>query len=674
MNVSPLFQWMLGAFALGAGAALVLPLGGLVRRIALVFAAIGSASALVLGVSVLRAGATWTGRWDNMLQPLGGVSLRLDSLGAFFLVIIGFTGLSASLFAIGYLKQLDRRMRSRATHALFNIFLASMCLVTCADNGGTFLFAWEVMAIASYLLVISEPEQWDAPIAGLWYAVMTHAGFLALLAGFIILAQGGSWEFSELHNASTLLTPGARGAVFVLMAAAFGSKAGLVPLHVWLPRAHPAAPSHVSALMSAAMVNLGVYGLVRLVFDLLPPGPPWWGGLLLGVGVITALTGVLYSVAETHLKRVLAYSTVENLGLVFIGLGFALLMRGYGYGPLASMGLVAALLHTLNHAAFKCLLFLAAGSVVHGTHNVSMEMFGGLIKRMPATAMLSLVGTLALAGLPPLNGFPSEWLTFQVLVAGAQRTAPALAILLPLALAGVALVAGLAALSGVRLFGITFLALPRSTGAQHAQESTRIMVLAMAIPAIACVVLGVAPTSVIPQLSRIASDLGQPAGPLSDGLALSVPLVASRMWAAMIAAVAISAGVAAALVVRIAGRDRPVRVGAAWNCGRISQSARTEYTAAAFAEPLKRVFTGFYRPTQEVTVDVHPASRYFVRSIRLRAGLAPWMEEVLYGPFVRATRDVSERMRQLHSGSIHFYLALLPGALLMLFVISRWIR
>ena len=674
MNESLLFDWMLGAFALGAAASVALPLGGVLRRVALVCAAIGSASALALGLSVLRAGATWTARWDYLLQPLGGVALRVDSLGAFFLLIIGFTGLPASLFAIGYLKHLDGRMRSRATHALFNIFLASMCLVTCADNGGTFLFVWEVMAVASYLLVISDPEQADAPTAGLWYAVMTHAGFLALLAAFIILAQGGSWEFPVLHNASTLLSPGARGAVFVLMAAAFGSKAGLVPLHVWLPRAHPAAPSHVSALMSAAMVNLGVYGLVRLVFDLLPPGPPWWGGLLLGIGVITALTGVLYSVAETHLKRVLAYSTVENLGLVFIGLGFALLMRGYGYGALASMGLVAALLHTLNHAAFKCLLFLAAGSVVHGTHNVSMEMFGGLIKRMPATAMLSLLGTLALAGVPPLNGFASEWLTFQVLVAGAQRTAPALAILLPLALAGVALVAGLAALSGVRLFGITFLALPRSTGAQQAKESTRIMVVAMAIPAVACVVLGIAPTSVIPQLSRIASDLGQPAGPLSAGLALSVPLVTSRMWAAMIAAVAISAGAAAAVAVRMVGRHRPVRVGAAWNCGRIIQSARSEYTAAAFAEPLKRVFTGFYRPTQEVTIDVHPASRYFVRSIRLRADLAPWMEEVLYGPFVRATRAVSDRMRQLHSGSIHFYLALLPGALLMLFVISRWLR
>jgi len=290
------------------------------------------------------------------------------------------------------------------------------------------------------------------------------------------------------------------------------------------------------------------------------------------------------------------------------------------------------------------------------------------------TALLSLIGALALAGLPPLNGFPSEWLTFQLLVAGAQHTAPALAIVLPLALAGVALVAGLAAVSAVRLFGITFLALPRSPGSQDAHESSAIMLVAMAIPAVTCVVLGVAPTLAIPQLSRIAGDLGQAAGPLSSGLALSVPLVGSRMWAAAIALLIVGAAAVVALSVRLAGCARHVRIDAAWNCGRIVQSPRSEYTAAAFAEPLKRVFTGFYRPTQEVTVDVHPASRYFVRAIRLRADLAPWMEQMLYEPLLRVTQGVSNRMRQIHSGSIHFYLALLPGALLLLLLVTRWIR
>ena len=674
MTFLSLFTAMIGAFTFGAVAATVLPLGAHTRRVALTAAAAGSAAALALGVDVLQAGAIWTGRWDNLLQPLGGVSLRLDSLGAFFLLVVGCTGVPASLYAIGYLRDLDGRLRSRSACGLFNVFLASMCLVPCADNAGTFLFVWELMALSSYLLIVSDPEQQDAPSAGVWYAVMTHAGFLALLAAFVILGQGGSWDFSAFRAAGATLTPVARTVVFLLVAAAFGSKAGLVPLHVWLPRAHPAAPSHVSALMSAAMVNLGVYGMARVVFDLLPPGPPWWGGLLLATGVVTALTGVLYSVAETHLKRVLAYSTVENLGLVFIGLGFALLMRGYGYGPLASMGLVAALLHTLNHAVFKNLLFLASGAVVHGARGVSMEAFGGLIKRMPATAAFSLVGALGLAGLPPVNGFPSEWLTFQLLVAGAQQTAPTLAILLPLALGGVALVAGLAAVSGVRLFGITFLALPRSAGARDAHEAAWIMVGAMAIPAAACIVLGVAPTLVIPQLSRIVSDLGQPAGPLTSGFALSLPLVGSRLWAAVIALVMLAAGLLAATAVRLAGRARQVRVGAAWNCGRIVQSPRSEYTAAAFAEPLKRVFTGFYRPTQEVTVEVHPVSPYFVRAIRLRADLPPWMEQMLYDPLLRAAGAVSNQFRRMHSGSIHFYLALLPAALLLLLIVARWIR
>ena len=674
MTFTNLFAVMVTAFALGATAAILLPLGPGVRRLSLLCATVGSGAALVLGVNVLIAGATWTARWDTLLQPLGGVSLRLDSLGAFFLVIVGFTGVPASLYGLGYLRDIDGRMRSRTIHAVFNVFLASMCIVPCADNAATFLFSWEVMALSSYLLVVSDPDQPDASSAGLWYAAMTHAGFLALLAAFVILGQGGSWEFVSLRNAGAALTPAARATVFLLIAAAFGSKAGLVPLHVWLPRAHPAAPSHVSALMSAAMVNLGVYGTVRVVFDLLPPGPPWWGGVLLGAGVVTALAGVLYSVAETHLKRVLAYSTIENLGLVFVGLGFALLMRGYGYGPLAAMGLLVALLHTLNHAVFKSLLFLGAGAVVHGTHRASMEAFGGLITRMPYTALLSLVGVLALAGLPPLNGFPSEWLTFQLLVAGAEHTAPALAIMLPLALAGVALVAGLAAVSAVRLFGITFLALPRSDGARDAHETPGIMLAAMVIPAVTCLVLGVAPTLVLPRLSRIVSDLGQPAGRLDEGLALSLPLVGSHLWAAAIAVVIVTTGLAAAAVTRLAGRSRQVRISAAWNCGRIAQSPRSEYTAAAFAEPLKRVFTGFYRPTQEVTVDVHPVSRYFVRAIRLRADLTPWMEQLLYVPLIRVTEFMSTQMRRFHSGSIHFYLALLPGALLILLLVARWIR
>ncbi|MBI4263312.1 MAG: hydrogenase 4 subunit B [Acidobacteria bacterium] len=672
VEIAPVVVLMFAAPAVGVLTALAWRSGRGARRLSLASAFVGCVAALLLGADVLHSGTTWTWRSDALLQPLGGVSLRLDPLSAFFVMVIAFTGAPASLYASGYLRHLDRGLRGRATHALFNVFLAAMWLVPLAANVATFLFAWELMAVSSYLLVVSDPDQEGAMAAGAWYAAMTHAGFLALLAAFVILAGDGPWELEAMRANAAALPPPSLTAAVLLALVAFGSKAGLVPLHVWLPRAHPAAPSHVSALMSAAMVKLGVYGTIRVLFDLLPPLSPWWGGTLLAVGVATALTGVLYSVAESHLKRVLAYSTVENVGIVFVALGFALLMRGYGNGALAAMGLVVALLHTLNHALFKSLLFLCAGAVVHAARAASLEAFGGLIRRMPITAMLCLVGVLGLAAVPPLNGFPSEWLTFQLLLAGARFTEPSLAITLPLALAASALVAGLAAVSAVRLFGITFLALPRTDGARDAHEASATMRTAMAIPAAACLVLGLVPTSVLTRLTAIVSELGLPMGNLDTGLALALPLVGSRLWpvalAALVAGAALAAGLAA-----LAARTRDARIDAAWNCGRLVQSPRTEYTAAAFAEPLKRVFTGFYQPAHEVTVDVHPVSPYFVRAMTVRADLAPWMEQTLYAPIVRAARRTADWAARMHTGSIHWYLALLPIALLLLLLIARWI-
>ena len=671
---TPLFFVMVAAFVLGTIAPVLWPSGSGARRVSLSAALIGCLAGLGLGARVLVTRAIWTFDLPRLMQPLGGVSFTIDSLGAFFLIIVTLTGVPAVLYAQGYARHLDTVPRGRVMHALVNVFLAGMCFVAAASNVLTFLFSWELMAVSSYLLVVSDAEHEDTPAAGLWYAAMTHAGFLALLLAFLILAQQGPFDFASLRAHGLVLPAGSRLAVFLLGVFAFGSKAGLVPLHVWLPRAHPAAPSHVSALMSAAMVKLGVYGVVRLLFDLLPAGPPWWGGALLAAGVVTALTGVLYSVADTHLKRVLAYSTIENVGLIFIGVGFALVMRGYGYPALAALGLVVGLLHTLNHAVFKSVLFLGAGAVIHATHATSLEAFGGLIKRMPQTAALCLVGALSLAALPPLNGFPSEWLTFQLLVAGARHTAPALAIVLPLALAGVALVAGLAAVSAIRLFGITFLALPRTSAAASAVEATPIMRVAMALPASACVFLGLLPTVALPALGRVASELGLPFSALDAGTALALPLVGSRLWPIGLTVLLFGVGLGLAVATRRRTDAAHRRIDTAWNCGRLQQSPRSEYTAAAFAEPLRRVFSGFYRPTQEVTVDVHPGSRYFERSVRFRGTLTPWMEQALYAPVIGLTRWASRQTRRLQAGSIHMYLALLPVALLVLLFIAQWVR
>jgi formate hydrogenlyase subunit 3/multisubunit Na+/H+ antiporter MnhD subunit len=669
--MSTLILVMFGAFGAGVLLSAVWPSPGGARIAALSCACLGGATAVTLGGLLLIRGVSWSAHLPSLLAPLGGVTLHVDPLGGLFLALIGGTAIPAALYAMGAFPHAAAG-RGRIMHALLNLCLAAMCLVATSGNAGTFLFGWELMALASYLLVVASVSDDDTAHAGLWYAGIAHAGFLALLGAFVLLANGGSFEFDAIRTRHAL-SAGTTTMIFVLTLVGFGSKAGLVPLHIGLVRGDSAAPPHAASLMSGAMTKLAIYGFVRVFFDLLPPGPAWWGGVMLAAGVLTAITGVLYSVAETHIQRLLAYSTIENVGIMVVGLGFALLMRGYGYPSLAAIGLIACLLHAINHAAFKSLLFLGAGAVVHSTRSTSLEAYGGLIKRMPYTALLCFIGVLSLAALPPLNGFPSEWLTFQVLVAGASHTASELAIVLPLALAGVALTAGLAAVSAVRLFGITFLALPRTAAAASAEEVPGVMRAAMILPAAVCVMLGLAPTVVIPRLGSIAATLGIPAGAMHAGSSITMPFVGSHLWPAGTAALLLMAAVAFAAIARRRTQGRRV-IASAWSCGRYQLSPRKEYTAAAYAEPLRRVFTGFYRPTQQVTIDVHPASRYFVKSIAVRGGLAPWIEQATFGPLLRATRWASLRAKRLHRGSINGYLALLPLALLALLILAHWIQ
>ncbi len=504
-----LFGLMLAGYAFGAAVALLTPGGGIARRLVAAGAVVGSGAGLGLALGVFISGAPFVLEVPTLLSIADGLVFRLDALGAFFLGLVGLVAIPCAIYGVAYSEAHEGRSSLRLLGAMLNLFLLTMSLVPCAGNVLTFLLMWEGMSLTSYFLVLTEPDEPDTIQAGGWYLAMTHAGLALLIAAFLLLAAGAvTTDFGDLRAAAPALSPAARNVVFLLALLGFGSKAGVIPLHVWLPRAHPAAPSHVSALMSGVMIKLGVYGLLRVGLDLLGGGPAWWGALLIGLGALSAIMGVLYALMENDLKRLLAYSSVENIGLIFIGLGTGFLFWSLKVAPAAFLALAAALYHALNHAAFKGLLFLGAGSVLHATHTRDMNQLGGLIRGLPWTAACFLTGSLAIAGLPPLNGFVSEWLLFQSLLPGIGSPVPLVAPLMTLAVGVLALTGGLAAAAFVKAFGITFLAIPRSPAALHAHEAPLSMRIGMGILAVLCAGFGLAAVLILPALATAVALAG----------------------------------------------------------------------------------------------------------------------------------------------------------------------
>jgi hydrogenase-4 component B len=440
--------------------------------------------------------------------------------------------------------------------------------------------------------------------------------------------------------------------------------------------AHPVAPSHVSAVMSGVVIKMGVYGFCRAVLDLLGDGPAWWGGLVLSLGVASALFGVLYALMEHDLKRLLAYCSVENIGIIFIGIGTGLMFRSYGLLGLASLGFVAAIYHALNHACFKGLLFLGAGSVLHATYTRNMEEMGGLIKKMPRTAMAFLIGAAAISALPPLNGFASEWLVFQTLLGGARIPVPAVALMVPIAVALLALTGGLAMACFVKAFGITFLAIPRSKAAQRAHEAPVSMQTGMAILTVACMALGLSPFFIVPVFGRALAEFGQlpwETARFTLALPLGVPGGIGSMSSPLLAAGLLILSAAILLALRLTGAGRRIRLGDTWGCGRIGQTPRMQYTATAFAEPLRRVFAELYRPAQDLSIDFHPESKYFVQSIEYQSEIHPWFEKLLYQPLIAMFQKTAERVRWIQAGWLGLYLAYMLFALIALLVLAWWL-
>ncbi len=546
-----------------------------------------------------------------------------------------------------------------------------MLLVPAAGSATTLLLGWELMAIASLVLVLTDHRRPEVRTAAVFYAVMTQLGFAAiLLAMMLLVASGGAQGFADIGAVSD----GTRNAVFVLTLAGFGSKAGLVPLHAWLPRAHPEAPSPVSTLMSAAMVNLGVYGIIRVDLQLLGPGPRWWGVTLLVVGGVSAVYGVLQASVATDLKRLLAYSTTENMGLIVLALGAATLLSTSGAKAAALVAMAAAMLHLIAHAAFKSLGFLAAGSVLAATGLRDLDRLGGLARRMPATTVLFGIAALGASGLPLGAGFVSEWLLVQSLIHGGPDHNTVVALATPLAVGAVALTTGLGVAAMVKAFGIGFLARPRCDAAAQAREAPASMIAGMAVGAIACAVLAVAPFIVAPVLRRVleclpASGDGDVAG---FGAVLHLPGLQGSMAPGLIAAALVIAMLIAVGLARWGSRRRPdAATLPLWACGADDLTSRMQYTATSFAQPLQRVFDDVLAPDTDIEVTHIEESQYLAEKVAYRVRMADAIEDRLYPPVLRVVTGCAQLIRRAHTGSVHLYLGYGALGVLIVLVVAR---
>jgi hydrogenase-4 component B len=671
MSAEPLFNSGLTAYLAGALAGLVC-----MRRPA-------AARRLVFGLALLGALLETAASWIALTRATpaswnlpSGVALfswtvRLDPLSAFFGLALGVLAVSVSIFSFGYLRSWEGKRSIGLLGFFYNVLLLSLTLVFSASNAFFFLLVWEVMALSAYCLVSFEHEKKETRKAGSLFLIMSHAGTGLLLAAFLILAAfSGSLDFSSFHLLASRLPPPVEAAVFLMFFLGFGVKAGIIPIHVWLPAAHPVAPSNISALMSGIVIKAGIYGMARVFFDFTDAPPLWAGILVLACGVVSGLIGVLYALMEHDLKRLLAYHSIENIGIILTGFGAALMFRSLGHPNLAALALIAGLYHTLNHAIFKCLLFLGAGSVLAATHTRNMEEMGGLIRRLPATAFFFLIGAIAISGLPPLNGFVSEWLTYQALLAGFGATASLTRLMFPLAGALLALTAALAAACFVKAFGITFLALPRSEGAAKASEVAVSMRVGMAILATACLVLGLGAAWFLPVFDsiteqamgvRISSTLVA-----SSGMAISAGSVRSGTTSTpAMAVILILISAVPALFLAVRRRRTSRRTGPAWDCGLPGLTAANEYTATAFSKPLRMIFSTLYRPRREIQAD-YEVSPYYPTAIRFESEIEPSFEKRLYDPIQKLILAVADRMRAVQAGSVHAYLAYIFVTLILL--------
>lgn len=670
-----LFQMIISLFLGGAMLGLISRNGRFARHASFIPPMIGSALAILFSVDILLTGPL-SFTVLHML-PFFNLEIFVDGISAFFILMIGIVSFAVSLYSLGYSKQYESKKRVSLFGFLFNIFILSMILVVTSNNGFFFLVFWEVMSLASFLLVIYDHDKEENVKSGLTYLVMTHFGtafiFVSFLLGYL---QTGSFGFDSFRASSPTFPHLIKDLIFVSAFVGFGTKAGIVPLHTWLPKAHPSAPSNVSALMSAVMIKMGIYGIIRTVFDFAgfgaTPDYAWWGALMIIAGSASALIGILYAVVERDIKRALAFSSIENIGIILVGLGLAVIFASYNLHTLSILALVASTYHTINHAFFKGLLFMGAGSVVHATGTRDMEKLGGLIKQMPWTSLLFLIGAVSIAGLPPFNGFASEWLGLQTILSSSQIPSTILQISIAFASLPFALTIGLAAATFVRLFSMTFLSKTRSISITHIREVPHNMIAGMAILASACILFGIVPSLGISLTSTAFHLSSTPSGPFdsivlqNNGTSfanLSMPVVVIMLSAVALGIIGF---------VRAVGGKTTRTIYGTWDCGFGKLNQRMEYTATSLSQPIRVVFKSLFKPHNETSKELFISSNpYLVKTIKFHSTTKNIFEENLYTPIVSSTLFVLDKIRKIQTGKINSYLLYIMITIILLLIFVR---
>jgi hydrogenase-4 component B len=690
-----LFVAFYGVLAAAALATLVLPRRHVPALIA-IFGGTASAILLVAGGLVLTGQTVDLALWS--LPLLGSLHIAVDSLSALFLVVAALVFLPVSIFSAGYARRYIQGHNLAALGLQYFGLFASIALLISTDSVILFLLAWESMTILCYLLIAFEHEQGQARGAAYAFLAMAELGTAAVIVAFILLSRAApSLDFAGIRVSSAQLGTGVRWAVFLLSFFGFGVKAGLVPLNTWLPRAHPAAPANVSAILSAVVLNMGVYGILRVNADLLPPGIVAPGVIAMGIGVISALVGILYATTANDLKTMLAHSSIENIGIVATGLGAAFIFRASGFPALAAILMVAALYHMTNHSMYKSLLFMAAGSIDESTGTRDLDRLGGLAKWMPLTSIFFLVGALSISAIPPFNGFVSEWLTFQGLLRSAELAGRAVKIAFVLTGVGLALTAALAITCFVKAVAMGFLGMPRSPAVRKARERTGITVFSLGIPALLCLALGILPTYVIPILDRAAVPIvsqvdgteqlippfftGSPThGELPPGFVAEFHNIGAQTGQNVLPGrglvlmhrggsdqhviFAMSPSYSILLfvvllgmtyvVVRITTRKRSVRRAARWDGGLHRLLPEMTYTATGFSNPVRVIFRAVFRP--RVIADVHETvGTHFRSAIRREYDEEHLVSRIFVTPVIKAARWISDALARIHNGRINSY-------------------